>query len=168
MVILNGIPIKNLNLTQERKGDFIYYEGPLLSHYLGDDEREYLLKWVDADDSANRWLAFPITQHQLYSFLRKKISLRQLILQVKANLVYFLDLDNELKVNNITAQICEEIPKDYLPPKDSFYNEKYYEEYAENLLAALSKRKISLKNKPYDIQEPILEVLKEPKPQKGK
>lgn len=168
MVAINGIPIKNLNLTQKRKGDLIYYEGPLLAHYVGDDEREYLLKWVDSDDLTNRWLAFPVTQNQLYAFLKKEISLRQLILQVKASLVYFLDLDNELKTKSITAQVCEKIPKDYFPTKESFYDKKYYETYAEDLLEILNKRKEKLAQKPYNIQEPILEVLKEPNPLKEK
>lgn len=166
MVEINGIPIKNLNLTHKKKGDLIYYEGPLLAHYLGDDEREYLLKWVDADDLVNRWMAFPVTQSQLYFFLKKKISLKQLILQVKPNLVYFLELDNNLQINKLTAQLIEKIPVDYLPPQDSFYSKKYYEEYAQHLLESLRKKELTLKNKPYDIQPPMLEVMKEPKSQK--
>lgn len=160
---LNGISIKNLNILHRRKGDLLYYEGPLLSLYEGDDERQYLLKWVDANDTYNRWLSIPVTNQQLLNFLTKEISLKELILNAKPNLAYLLDIDNQLKVRNLTTLLVSKIHKDYLPPVDSYYDEEQYQEYAQKLLnTIIDEQNRAKKEELYDTGEEVLSTVREP------
>lgn len=54
MKTINGIPV-TLDISSFIKiADFIYYDGPLLSHYISDRGENYLFYWVDVDNNFNR------------------------------------------------------------------------------------------------------------------
>jgi len=36
--------------------DLIYFDGPLLSHYMSSKGENYLFYWVDVDETYNRWM----------------------------------------------------------------------------------------------------------------
>ncbi|MEM1119527.1 MAG: DUF6575 domain-containing protein [Bacteroidota bacterium] len=159
---INGITIKNLNILYQRKGYLLYYEGPILSLYEGDDQRLYLIKWVDSNDGCNRWLAIPVINQQLLDFLTKKISLKQLILNVKPDLVFFLDLDNDLKINRLEAQLVNKIHQEYLPPKDAYYHEEHYHPYTQKLLKEIIAQNKGAQS--YEVEESTLDAVSEPTP----
>jgi len=130
METLDGIKIENLGFNPKRLGDLLYHEGPLLSHFINEDNRRehYFYKWTDSDDKCNRWLIFRIQEQSLIAFFEKKKSLLQLIMQ--SPFVYFVDLDNDLAQKQLVLTSPDKIPGDYLPLTHSFFTEKQYENYA--------------------------------------
>lgn len=53
---LQGIRIKNLPFNLTKKGDILFADGPILSHFVSDDGNDYLMFWVDQDKESNRCL----------------------------------------------------------------------------------------------------------------
>jgi hypothetical protein len=127
---LNAFPIADLGIKLKLQGDLLYHEGPLLSHFVNEDNpnEHYFYKWVDSDAVCNRWLIFRISAEKLQLFFDEKINLLQLIKQNP--FVYFLDLDNELITKNVLICQNSNILEDYLPSENSFFKEIQYEEYA--------------------------------------
>lgn len=74
-----------------------------------------------------------------------------------ASFVYFLDLDGDLRTNQIFLTAVADIPADYLPGSNSYFEEKQFEPYAAELHNRL-KYKI-----PFDLalQKALGELLKE-------
>lgn len=139
METLKAISIHKLGLDLEYSGDLLYYEGPLLSHYIDkqDINDHYLYKWVDSDNRYHRWMVFKVDSGNIFAFLNGKISILELI--EYNSLCYFLDIDAHQEVQHIRVSSVGDIPKDYLPTEDSFFEEEQYETYALELKSSLQK-----------------------------
>ena len=141
---LENYKIASLGLTLQRKGDLLYHEGPLLTHFVNSENsnEHYLYKWSDIDEKCNRWLIFKVTTENLISFFEGNLTLLHLI--QKNQFVYFLDLDTE--ISEVNAFVCpiQKIPDDYLPSERSFFKESQYEKYALTLKNELQKEAKSL------------------------
>ena len=137
---IEATQIANLGIKLVKQGDLLYHEGPLLSHFINEDnpDEHYLYKWTDCDDICNRWLIFRVSVDNLKSFFEKKTNLLQLIHQNP--FVYFIDLDNDLHPSNVVICPTNQIPMDYLPSERSFFKEKQYERYAFELKDSLLKQ----------------------------
>ncbi|TAE74991.1 MAG: hypothetical protein EAZ85_03405 [Bacteroidetes bacterium] len=150
---LENYKIASLGLALQRKGDLLYHEGPLLTHFINSENanEHYFYKWSDIDENCNRWLIFKVTIENLTSFFEGSITLLQLI--QNNQFVYFVDLDTD--INEVNAFICptNKIPNDYLPSGKSFFKESQYEKYALTLRNELQKEAKSSK------ENEIMEVL---------
>lgn len=129
---IKGTKINKLPFELNKRGDLISFEGPLLSHFFDENGKNYLLNWIDNDDHYNRWLLFEISQIELYDFFNEKKSLRNLI-KGSEEIIYFLDIDNEINFNKIILSSKSDIPNEYLPDRDSFYDDLLSTKYAKNL-----------------------------------
>jgi hypothetical protein len=138
---IKGLNIPKLGFKPLKLGDFLYHEGPLLSHFVDENNvhEHYFYKWSDSDTECNRWLVTKFSEETLSRFLNNDISLRQVISQ--SAFVYLLDLDNDLDEKSILVVNTQDLPKSYLPSDDSFYNEKHYEKYALSLKESLLNSK---------------------------
>ena len=136
---LEAFPISDLGIKLQLQGNLLYHEGPLLSHFVNEDNpnEHYFYKWTDCDDSCNRWLIFSVSIEKLHLFFEQKISLLQLIQQNP--FVYFIDLDNDLNQKNLFFCQKQNIPIDYLPSENSCFKEIQYERYALSLKAQLKE-----------------------------
>ena len=134
---IDGLNIAKLGFKPLHLGDFLFHEGPLLSHFIDENNphEHYLYKWADSDDSCNRWLVAKLSEEMLKDFFNKKISLRQIITQNA--FVYLLDLDNDLTEKAITIVNTADLLEAYLPTQNAFFNEKQYESYALKLKEAI-------------------------------
>ena len=81
--------------------DLIYFDGPLLSHYMSDKGENYLFHWADADDEYNRWLVLRTDILSIKQYLDKKINLRSLIMEPNDGFVFSVDIDDNLNYTNI-------------------------------------------------------------------
>lgn len=102
-------------------GDLIYCEGPLLTHYTSEDGCHYLVCWVDADESANRWLILRTSITCLRRYIAKEIPLKHIISYPADNLVWITDIDNNENQHNTQVLQPKELPEDYLPSENSYY-----------------------------------------------
>ena len=101
--------------------DLIYFEGPLLSHYVSSKGDDYLFYWVDRDDSNNRWLVLRVSLANLQKYIGKEITLRELIETPNDGYLYTVDVDNEVNYHNVLLVQPSALPLEYLPEADSFY-----------------------------------------------
>lgn len=146
---IQGMQEESLKFIPKKLGDFLYYDGPLLSHFV-DEERpndNYLYRWVDNDEELNRWLIFKVSTDDLIDFFEEKCSLRNLIEFSK--FVTILDLDNELNKRNIVLTTVERLPNSYLPSASSNFKSKFYHKYAiqlkENLIENRNRNRLTSK-----------------------
>ena len=105
-----------------RIADLIYFEGPLLSHYVSDKGDDYLFYWVENDEHDNRWLALRVSLANLQKYIGKELSLRQLIDSPNDGYLYCFDIDDDLNYHNVLLVQPADLPIDYLPSADSFYD----------------------------------------------
>ncbi len=111
-----------LHIESFRKvSDLIYYEGPLLSHYVSPAGENYLFYWVDSDDEFNRWLVVRTDDNTIERYIAGQVSLRDIIAVPNDGFVYMVDIDNDIKYHNIIVLPPTDFPDDYLPDADSFY-----------------------------------------------
>lgn len=130
---LTGIIIHKLPFKLIKKGDLITFNTPLLSHFCDEENRNYLLYWVDSNKKVNRWILFQIDGFNLIDYFKGKKSLKSLIQSKQYEIVYFVEFDNEIDIDKIILSKKTRIPTNYLPDKDSYYNENISTEYSEEL-----------------------------------
>lgn len=116
--------------------DLIYYDGPLLSHFVSKTGKDYLFYWVDIDEKFNRWMFFRVTPTVIQSYLDKKLSLRDIICGLEEGFVSFVEIDDEANFLNTKIVKISSIPEEYLPSSQSYY---CFEKYDYNCLDSVSK-----------------------------
>ena len=116
--------------------DLIYYDGPLLSHFVSKTGKDYLFYWVDIDEKFNRWMFFRVTPTVIQSYLDKKLSLREIICGLEEGFVSFVEIDEEANFLNTKIVKISSIPEEYLPSSQSYY---CFEKYDYNCLDSVSK-----------------------------
>ena len=126
---LTGLKIDKLDFVATKQGDLLYHEGPLLSVFKDAlSGNYYLYKWSDCDEKAHRWLIFKAAINDLSDFFDKKISLKSLI--SAQPFAFFLDLNDSLDPLSIVIVSNQNIPKNYLPEEDSYFDAHDFENYA--------------------------------------
>ena len=101
--------------------DLIYFEGPLLSHYVSSKGDDYLFYWVDRDDSDNRWLVLRVSLADLQKYIGKLITLRELIENPNDGYLYSVDVSNDVIYHDVKLVQPSSLPETYLPEMESYY-----------------------------------------------
>ena len=135
MKTIKGFDIQ-FDFSNFRKiADLIFFEGPLLSHYVSDKGDDYLFYWVDRDGRDNRWLVLRVSLASLQKYIGKQLSLRELIASPNDGYLYCVDVDDALSYHNVKLVQSSDLPAEYLPDADSFYEfEPVPAEDAEELM----------------------------------
>lgn len=122
MIQLQGIQgcLSIVELT--KVSDLIYFDGPFLSHYVHESGDNYLSYWVDCDDEFQRWLVFRVGITSLQKYVDKKMSLLDVIRQLDDDFVYLVDVDVDGKMTTPKILFLNQLPDDYLPEADSYYD----------------------------------------------
>lgn len=122
MKTINGFNI-NYDFSKLIKvADLIYFDGPLLSHYMSDKGENYLFHWADADADYNRWIVLRTDILSIQQYLDKKINLRSLFMKPNDGFVFSVDIDDNINYTNIKLVPIEALPEEYIPTEDSFYS----------------------------------------------
>lgn len=120
---IEGISIKSFSLETYRKvSDLIFFEGPLLSHFLSDKGENFLFSWVDSDENFNRWFVFRVSQEKLIDYLNGKITLLSFFLDPIDGFLYKIDVYSKGGINDPMLLYPDLIPNQYLPSEKSFYS----------------------------------------------
>jgi hypothetical protein len=121
MKTIKGFEIQ-FDFTNFKKiADLIFFEGPLLSHYVSDKGDDYLFYWVDKDDNDNRWIVLRVNLQSLQKYMAKDMSLRELIENPNDGYLYLVDVDNQIRYHDVKLVQPSNLPTDYLPDTDSYY-----------------------------------------------
>ena len=121
MKTIKGFDIKYDFSKFKKIADMIYFEGPLLSHYVSSKGDDYLFYWVDRDDKDNRWLVLRVSLSNLQKYMVKDLTLRELIETPNDGYLYCVDVDNDINYHNVKLVQPADFPEEYLPAKDSYY-----------------------------------------------
>lgn len=138
---IDGIKLDKLEFNLFKKDDLMYYEGPLISHYIDSQRNNYLMNWVDVDLKYNRWLLYRVTFDNLINYVSKKVDLLNLILKNDLGITYLLDIDKNAKYKRIWIIESKKVPTDYLPSKNTFYDFEFATEYGKTLNKYLEEQK---------------------------
>ncbi len=160
-----GLELPKLEFSLKKMGDLLFWEGPLMSHFINDRNEDFIFKWSDKSQLLNRWLVFKTTPSLLFDFFAGRINSIDLILLNPDGFVYFIDMDNDLNYQKILLTKTKDIPVDYMPLHDSFYEKETYEPYAHRLYTYLDYH-FSRLNKLYKEPEILATLVAETPPVK--
>ncbi len=130
MIKLKGISLPEFPFLNHKKvADIFYYEGPILSHFKGENDSDFFYYWIDRDEKLNRWLIFPLEEHRIIEYLNGYVSLRDLIYNFKNNFIFTVDIDRDLNYSNAIMINPFQLPSNYLPEEESFYTASAVPQY---------------------------------------
>jgi len=109
--------------------DLVYFDGPLLSLFKGDDGIDVLFIWLDCDDRRNRWSIIPIDRESLAQYLQKKITLRSICLAAVRTVIFHTGV----KGKRSSFYLLDTYPEEYLPDHDSYLEDSISTQEAKNL-----------------------------------
>lgn len=122
MKTIKGFDIQFDFSNFKKIADLIYFEGPLLSHYVSSKGDDYLFYWIDKDENDNRWLVLRVSLSSLQKYMTKELSLRELIDSPNDGYLYCVDVDTDINYHNVKLVQPADLPEDYLPTSDSYYD----------------------------------------------
>lgn len=118
---LKGEPVTVLPFKEiEKVSDLIEFEGPILSHFKDKFGKDILFYWVDVDDDFHRWLVFQVSEVQLYKYLSKRVSLRDVITNPLNDIFYSVEIGEQLEYKNIVQIFKDDLNEKYIPKENSF------------------------------------------------
>lgn len=122
MIPINGKALLKDFSSFIKVSDLIYFDGPLLSHFISPNGENYLFYWCDVDDLQNRWIIFRTDLLTIQNYVEKKISLKEIITHPTDDFVYIVDIDDELHYNHVQLLLANEIPAEYIPQNNSYFD----------------------------------------------
>jgi len=126
MVSLKGNLIKSSEVPRYNFfAHLVDFDGPLLSLFRGENNKDALFMWVDNDSSRNRWCIIPIVRSDLNDYLSQSITLKDLINR-QDFLIYFnyretIRKEGRVLVRSSCKEVnIEDIPEKYMPKENSY------------------------------------------------
>jgi hypothetical protein len=148
----NSFPPETIHMKE--LGDFLFHEGPFLTHCINEKNEDYLMAWCGHDDTFNRWMLYKTPTHLLRKFFEEGYTLRELILNNPDGFVFFVDINNDIDWKRACLVKVEDIEDGYLPGNASNFEDKGFEPYAYQLKSDLEHQF----SKPVKRYQPIVEL----------
>ena len=122
MIKIRGISLPELPFSmKEFVGVLLFQEFPVTSLYSDDSGMPVIKEWIDCDDNVDRLFFYQSSKEDLKKFLDGKISQGELIRNAVDGLIFIVDEENG-QFAQIKLVSTSQIPEDYLPSEDSFFN----------------------------------------------
>ncbi len=103
--------------------DIVNFEGPILTLFENRENKHiYLLDWVDSDADFNRWLLYRTNATTLHKFINGLVSHYDLLM-ANEPFCHAIDIDTHLNWNNQKKVQKKDLPQNYAPKKDVFFDE---------------------------------------------
>lgn len=139
MNIIEGINAK-LNFSDLVKmSDLIFFDGPLLSHYVHKSGTNYLSYWVDCDDENERWLVFNVGLTYLQRYVNGEISLLNLLKGIDNGLINVVDVNTDGDIINNKLVEISDLPESYLPDEDSLFDQTFQKDADTDVYSEINK-----------------------------
>lgn len=103
--------------------------GDLISIWKDEEGSMYLIKWVDMIPSSpnneghNIWLISKISSVDLEEYKNKRMDLRSLITRSSVHYLWESNVVTEYSKVTVKYNNSEDIPEEYLPYPNTYYNE---------------------------------------------
>ena len=130
---MKAIPTSDFQNQFQKLGDLLWFEGPILSHFIDGKKEDYFIFWTDQLTDCNRWLLFKVSEYGLRMFFFKKKSVRELFLDTPAGAAWMVEIDTDANWRQHNSVDVRALPADLLPGEKSFFDHIQYEEYALDL-----------------------------------
>lgn len=115
--------------------DLIYFEGPLLVHYIQrSNKHNYFYQWADTDGELNRWLVYRVEHQKVLDYIRGLEDLTSVLLSTSSDYIIVVDIDAEDVHQNVQMLHLEALPQDYISSEGSTYDLAIPSQYHEWLL----------------------------------
>ncbi len=103
--------------------DVVNFDGPLMTLFEHKENKHiYLLDWIDSNSEFNRWLLYKSNPIVLENFIKGSMSHYDLFMSEEVN-CFVIDIDTHLNWNNCQIVQKKNLPINYLPKKDVFFEE---------------------------------------------
>jgi len=150
---IHGIDLKinELEFIPYFMGDIMEFDGPILSHYVDQRQKNYLLYTLDYEGTTgfSIWLLFKISVTNLSDYLNLKVTLLELINISSNQIGYLVWCDKKGNHRKYKIINISHIPEKFLPTKESFFDKdfqtSYFDELKRNLSNSISKKKSFIK-----------------------
>lgn len=114
----------------KRVRDIEWFEGPLLIEFKDSEGHPWLVKWVDCDKTANRWLFLRVSATVIEGYMQGKLDLRKVVLGSRFHHVGapcppgepWLAVDIDSDGARVAAWHIDVLPEEYLPQPTAFYD----------------------------------------------
>lgn len=117
--ILTDFQLQNLLV---RITDIVNFEGPLMTLFQHIENKHlYIFDWVDKNEVFNRWLVYRCNPKTLDQFIQGQISHYELFFSDEP-FCFKIDIDKNLKWNNPQQIEKKELPKNYIPIKEDYFD----------------------------------------------
>jgi len=117
------IPFNTVSLTWVR--DIEYFEGRILTEFVGNDGITYLEKWCTCANSqrVQRYLQVASTPLAIQEYMAGRMSMLDLVTKPNANIGVLTDYVGGEIVGSTLVTVSELAPTKYLPEPDAMYDE---------------------------------------------
>jgi len=116
-----GIKLDQLPVELKWVGDLNFFDGALQSVFCDTQNIPYIYEWADSDEQYNRWIIYPTTTYLLKLYINQQLNYYDLYFNQYTSLYFCVDIDNNLNLNNIQIIQDFQIPKDYKPSNEIFF-----------------------------------------------
>lgn len=138
MVQIAGTPLDRDDWPKYTwNADLVEFEGPLVSLYRTDDDRDALFIWVDASRATNRWCIVPVDRTRLAGYLTQQLALRDLIDAQQVLIV--VNIGSTGRRTHALWVNRSALPAEYLPGHDSYLTDELATDAARRLVAEETK-----------------------------
>ena len=119
MLQIEGVPVDREDWPKFTwNADLVDFEGPLVSLYRTDDDRDALYVWVDCSRATNRWCIVFVERISLLNYLTQKCTLRDVFDQVESVIV--VNIGKTGRRTGAQFVLLDDLPEEYLPTRDSY------------------------------------------------
>lgn len=139
MNIIEGINAKFNFSDLVKMSDLIFFDGPLLSHYVHKSGTNYLSYWVDCDDENERWLVFNVGLTYLQRYVNGEISLLNLLKGIENGLINVVDVNTDGDIINNKLVEISDLPESYFPDEDSLFDQTFQKDADTNVYSEINK-----------------------------
>jgi len=153
---LTGIKLKSLPfLNLERIGILLYPEYPTTMLYKTEQQSPLVIEWVDcSEQNIDRFLCYECSTKNLVRFFKGSLSHKNLIKSATKNLIISFEGDVNSPIDPRIIHF-DNLPADYLPHADVFFNKKEAVEY--NKIICSFNLEVQIDNyKPDHVQQALL------------
>jgi len=158
---LTGIKLKSFPFSNlERIGILLYPEYPTTVLYKTEQRSPLVIEWVDcSEQNIDRFLAYECSTTNLLQFFNGSLSHKNLIRSATKNLIVSFEGEVSSPVNPRIVHF-EDLPIDYLPHEDVFFNKREAVEY-DKILRSFN---LQIEADDYKINDAHQALLAEPSP----
>lgn len=92
--------------------DVIYFEGPLLTHYVDSHARNYFFHWLDVDHDYNRWVVYEVSEGLAEQIIENFEIPSDPLTYTQSELI-ILDMNSESEIKHVYLYTKDNFPTEY-------------------------------------------------------